>query len=107
MWGLALLTLDLGLDGLNLIFERIFNHENFAFADQHAFKLSRFKVKSLVILLNAEVAQATPDLVLTAGRFETLKVWGDALLAGLLIADIAPFKGVWLLFGSGDVIVST
>ena len=106
-WGCALLTCDLGLDALNLIFELIVKNENFAFADQHAFRLSKFKVKSLVILLNSEVAQATPVLELTAGRFESLKVWGDALLTGLLIADIAPFKGVWLLFGSGDVIVNT
>ena len=94
-WGYALLTLDLGLDALNLIFELIVKHENFAFADQQAFRLSKFKVKSLVILLNAEVAQAKPVLKLTAGRVGSLKVWGDALLVGLRIAAIVPLKGDW------------
>jgi hypothetical protein len=70
------------------------------------FKLSKFKVKSLVILLNAEVAQAKPVLKLTSGCVGSLKVWGDAFFAGLLIAAIAPLKVVWLLFGFGDVIFS-
>ena len=53
-WGYALLTLDLGLDALNLNFELIVKDENVSFAaDLHAFKLSKFKVKNLVILLNA------------------------------------------------------
>jgi hypothetical protein len=60
----------------------------------------------LVILLNAEVAQTKPVLELTSGRVWSLKVWGDAFLAGLLIAAIALLIGVWLLFGSGDVIFS-
>jgi len=94
-WGFALLTCDLGLDALNLIFELIVKHENFAFADQQAFRLSKFKVKSLVILLNAEVAQAKPVLQLTAGRVGSVKVQGDALLVGLRITAIFLLKGDW------------
>jgi len=66
-----------------------------AFADQRLFKLSKFKVKSLVILQNAKVAQATPVLELTAGLVRSLKVWGDVLLAGLRITAIATLKTVW------------
>ena len=94
-WGYALLTLDLGLDALNLNFELIVKDENVSFADLHAFKLSKFKVKNLVILLNAEVAQANPVLKLTAGRVGSLKVRGDALLVGLRITAIVPLKGDW------------
>ncbi len=94
-WDNALLTLDLGLDDLNLIFELIVKDENVSFADLHAFKLSKFEVKNLVILLNAEVAQAKPVLELTAGRVGSLKVWGDALLVGLRITAIVLLKGDW------------
>ncbi len=52
-WGYAHLTLDLGVDALNFIFELIVKDENVFLADLQAFKLSKFKVNNLVILLNA------------------------------------------------------
>jgi hypothetical protein len=94
-WGYAQLTLDLGVDALNFIFELIVKDENVSLADLHAFRLSKFKVKNLIILLNAEVAQAKPVLELTAGRVGSLKFWGDALLVGLRIAAIFLLKGDW------------
>ncbi len=95
LWGYAHLTLDLGVDALNFIFELIVRDENVFLADLQAFKLSKFKVKNLIILLNAEVAQAKPVLQLTAGCVGSLKVWGDALLVGLRIAAIFLLKGGW------------